>query len=146
MTSWDTTEFLDTHVCINNRHWQSSEIIIFLCKYDIVISDVLVGCFLDVLFLMLATISGLHDKPRRNKDWVTEKRAKKNLCERHHFFWLHALLSMAFSVAFFVFSLLSPNWLICWMAPIKIHNTAMVGILCDDTMRERSKIWQSLPV
>ena len=73
MTSLDTTEFLDTHVCINNPHWQSSGIIIFLCKYYIVISDTLVGSFLDVLFLLLAVIlSELHEKPRR-KDWVTEK-------------------------------------------------------------------------
>ena len=34
MTFLDTTEFLDTHVCINNPHWQSSGIIIFLYKYD----------------------------------------------------------------------------------------------------------------
>ena len=27
----------------------------------------------------------------------------------------------------------------CWMAPIKLHNIAMVGVLCDDTMSERSK-------
>ena len=73
MTFLDTTEFLDTHVCINNPHWQSSGIIIFLCKYYIVISDTLVGSFLDMLFLLLAVIlSELHEKPRR-KDWVTEK-------------------------------------------------------------------------
>ena len=59
---------------INNPHWQSSGII-FFCKYYIVISDTLVGSFLDVLFLLVAVIlSGLHEKqPRRNKDWVTEK-------------------------------------------------------------------------
>ena len=35
----------------------------------------LVGTFLDVLFLMLAVIlPGLLEKPRRNKDRVTEKR------------------------------------------------------------------------
>ena len=60
--------------CINNPHWQSSGIIIFLCKYYIVISDTLVGFFLDVLFLLLAVIlSEPYEKPRRNKDWVTEK-------------------------------------------------------------------------
>ena len=31
--SLDTIEFLDTHVCINNPHLQSSGIIVFLCKY-----------------------------------------------------------------------------------------------------------------
>ena len=60
--------------CINNPHWQSGGIIIFLYKYFIVISDKLVGTFLDVLFLLLAVIlPGLLEKPRRNKDWVTEK-------------------------------------------------------------------------
>ena len=72
--SLDTMKFLDTHVCINNPHWESSGIIIFLCKYSIVISDTLVGFFLDVLFLLLAVmLSELYEKPRSNKDWVTEK-------------------------------------------------------------------------
>ena len=63
------------HTCyINNPHWQSGGIITFLWKYFIVISDALVDSFLYVLFLLLAVIlSGLHEKPRRNKDWVTEK-------------------------------------------------------------------------
>ena len=61
------------YVFINNPHRQSGEIIIFLCKYYIVISDILVGSFLDVLFLLLAGILlELHEKPRRN-DCVTEK-------------------------------------------------------------------------
>ena len=67
------------YVFINNPHWQSSEIIILLCKYYIVISDKLAGSFLDVLFLLLAGIlSELHEKPRR-KDCVTEKCTQKNL-------------------------------------------------------------------
>ena len=76
------------HTCyINNPRWQSDGIIIFLCEYYIVISDRLVGSFLYVLFFLLAVILlGLHEKSRRNKDWVTEKSTKKNLCEWHHFF------------------------------------------------------------
>ena len=63
---------------INNPHWQSGGIITFLCKYYIVISDALVDSFLYVLFSLLAAIlSGLHEKPRRNKDWVTEKVQRK---------------------------------------------------------------------
>ena len=66
-------EFLDTSAFINNQHWRISEILIFLCKYCIVISETLVGSFLDVHFLLLAVIlSELHEKPRR-EDWVTEK-------------------------------------------------------------------------
>ena len=75
MTSLNTIDFLDTYVCTNNPHWQSSRIIIFLWKYYIVISDTLVGSFLDVLFWLLAVIlSELHERPRR-KDWVSEKNA-----------------------------------------------------------------------
>ena len=58
----------NTDVCISNSHWQSSEIVTFLCKYYIVISDTLVGSFC-ALFIIL---SGLYEKPRTNKDWVTE--------------------------------------------------------------------------
>ena len=65
-------EFLDASAFINNQHWQSSEILIFLCKYYLVISETLVGSFLYVHFLLLAVIlSELHETPRR-KDWVTE--------------------------------------------------------------------------
>ena len=70
----------------------------FLCKYYIVTSDVLVASSLDVLFLFLTVIlSELHEKPRR-KDWATEIRAEKN---GHPFeggtslFWLDALLFMS---------------------------------------------------
>ena len=78
---------LDIHASISNPHWQSSGIIIFLFKYYLVNSDARVGSFLDVLFLLLAVIlSELHEKPRRNKDWVTEKNTYKKLCEGHHFF------------------------------------------------------------
>ena len=89
----------------NKPHWQSSGIIIFLWKYYIVISDTLVGFFFDVLFLLLAVLlSELYEKPRRKKDWVTEKSTKKNLRERHQFFWLHTLSTKSFFVAFFVYS------------------------------------------
>ena len=65
--------YLDAYVFINNPYWQSCGIIIFLCKYYVVISDTLVGFFLDVLIFLLAGIlSELHEKTR-GKDWVTEK-------------------------------------------------------------------------
>ena len=58
--------------CIKNPHWRSGGIIIFFCNYYIVISDTMVGSFLDVLILLLTVIlSGLNEKPRRNKYWVT---------------------------------------------------------------------------
>ena len=53
----------------------------FLGKYFIVISDTLVGSFLDVLVLLLAVIlSELHVKPKK-KDWVSEKIYRK-VCVR----------------------------------------------------------------
>ena len=107
------------YVFINSPHWQSSGILIFLCKYYIVISDTLVYSFLDALFLLLAVIlSEVHEKPRR-KDWVTEKSTKKNLCEGYHFF--DCTLSLCLFVAFFVYSLPLSKWRACGMAPIKIY-------------------------
>ena len=94
--------------CINNPHWQISEIIKFFCKYYILISDTLVGSFLDELFLLLAVIlSHLHEKPRRNEDWGTEKSTYKNLWEGHHFrdctpsFLYHFLLLSSFTPSHF---------------------------------------------
>ena len=46
--SLDIIAFLDTNLSINNPFWQSSEIIILLSKYSIVIPDTLIGfrpCF-----------------------------------------------------------------------------------------------------
>ena len=106
-----------THVCINNPHWQSRWIIKCICKYYIVTLHILVGSFLEVLFLLLILISSeLHEKPIRNKDWATEKSTSKNLWEEHHFFDFALLF-----VAFFVYSLSPPKWRTCWMASIKIH-------------------------
>ena len=117
-------------MCINKPHWQRSGIIIFLFKYYTVISNTLVGFFLDVLLLLLVvTLSKLYEKPRRNKDWVTEKSTKKNLCERHHFFdWTPSLL---LHFLLFSSSTLLPKWHNSWMTPIKIQNIFMGGILCD---------------
>ena len=117
-------------MCINKPLWQSSGIIIFLCKYYIIISDTLVGFFLDVLFLLLAVIlSKLYEEPRRNKDWVTEISTKQNLCEIYHFFDCTRSLLCHFFVAFFIYSPSQVAYLL--MTPIKIHNISMGGILCD---------------
>ena len=56
ITSLNTIQFLDTYAFINNPHQQSRGMFIFLCKYYIVISDKLVGVFLNVLLLLLAVI------------------------------------------------------------------------------------------
>ena len=94
-TSLDTIEFLGTHLRINHPHWQSSGIIVLLCKYDIVILNTLICSFLHALFLLLAVIFAvLYENPRR-RDWVTEKKKKKHV-RGTSLFWLHALLSMSF--------------------------------------------------
>ena len=93
------------HICfINNSHWQGSGIVIFLCKYYIVISDKLVGFFSDVPFLLLALIF--------RASWETKKEQKLSYRKKYieefvwgtWLFWLHALLSMSLFVAFFKLS------------------------------------------
>ena len=127
--------------CINNTHWQIIGIIIFWCNHYIVILDTLVGSFSDVLFLLLAVIlSGLDEKPKRKKKYIKEFVRKASL------FWLRTLLSISLFVAFFIYSLTLSKWCTCWMAPIKIHNIAMVGILSNEIMNERLKIWKSLAI
>ena len=125
-----------THVFLNNPHWQRSEIIILLWEYYIVISNTLVGCLLDVLFLLLAIIlSELHEKPRKNKDWVTEKstflkKVQKEstgiICVRDiTFLTARPPFYNVFFVAYFVYSLPLPKWDTCWITSIKILNIAM---------------------
>ena len=115
---------------INDPYWQSSGILIFLCKYYIVTSDTLVGFFLDGLYLLFTVIlSELYEKPRRNKDWVTEKSTQKNLCGSITFLTAHHPFYVIFCC--FLRLLPFPSWRTSWMAPIKIHNISMGGILCD---------------
>ena len=113
--------------------------------YTVVVSDTLVGSFLDVLFLSLAVIlSELHEKTRR-KDWVTEK-------VHRGFAWgislfltvrspFHAFLLLSSSTP----SPFSNNALAEW--PLDTY-IALSGILCDDIMNKRKyenmKIWKSL--
>ena len=105
ITSLDTIEFFE------NPHWESSGIIILLFKYDSDISHPLVGSILNVLLLLLALIlTELHEEQRKNKDWVTEKRSKKNLCEGHHFFGYTPSFLCHFFVDFFVYSLPFSKW------------------------------------
>ena len=120
ITSLNTIEFLDTYAFINNSHQQSSGILIFLCKYHIVISDTLIGTFLDVLFLLLAVILlELHEKPKRKVE--LQKKVHRSICVRDITF-LSALLSiLCLFAAFFVYSLSLSKWHTCEMAAIKIH-------------------------
>ena len=83
--------------CINKTHWRSGGIIIFLCKYYIVLSDTLVGSFLDVLFLLLAVIlSGL----LRNQEWIKielRKKVHRRICVTYiTFLTAHPLFYVTF--------------------------------------------------
>ena len=66
--------------CINNPHWQSGGIIIFLYKYFIVISDILVGTFLDVLFLLLAVIIQGHLTSQEGTKIELQKKVHRRIC------------------------------------------------------------------
>ena len=108
-------DWIFRHAFLNNPLWQCSGILIFLCKYYIVVSDTLIGSSLDVLFLLLDVIlSELIEKPRR-KDWVTEKSTERNLCVGYHFFDCTLSFPCLF-VAFFVYSLPLPKWRTCGMS------------------------------
>ena len=66
--------------CINNPHWQSGESL--YNKYYTVISDTLVGSFLDVLFLLLAIISsGTHGNQGGIKI-ESQKKVHRRICVR----------------------------------------------------------------
>ena len=110
--------------CINNPDWQSGGIIIFLCKYLCYFR------YTDRHFFGCARFDACCNITRAT--WETKKE------------WFHALLSMSLFMLFFVYSLPLSEWRTCWMFPIKIYSVAMEGILCDDIMSERSKIWKSL--
>ena len=127
--------------CINNPHWQSSGIITFLYKYYIVISDAMVGCFL--FFVAGCNII--------RASWETKKELRLSYRKNYirefvwgtQLFWLHALLFMSLSVAFFR---LSFCFFCCFLQVMYLlngsckDNIAMGSILCDDIMSERLKI------
>ena len=105
-TSLDTIEFLGTLLHINHPHWQTSGIIVLLCKYDIVILNTLICSFLHVLFLLLAVIFAvLYENPRR-RDWVTEKKKKRKTCERNITFLTARPSFYVIFASFFAYSLI----------------------------------------
>ena len=106
-------------MCINNPHWQSSGIIIFLCKYYIVISDTLVGSFLNVLFLLLAVISELHEKPKGIKIEL-QKKVHRKICVRDITFLTARLPFYVIFCCFFC--LLPPPSQVTYLLNGPIHN------------------------
>ena len=88
----DTIAFLDTHICIINPYWKSSEIIIFLCKYHIVISVTLAGTLICFLVARCNIIRGLRETKKKRLSY------RKNYIEVWDTSrsWQHALLLMSF--------------------------------------------------
>ena len=92
----DTMAFLNTHVCINKPYWQSCGIILFLCKYYIVISNT------QILVARCNIIRA---------SWETKKERlsyRKKYIEAFVWgillFWLHGVHPMSFSSLYFVYS------------------------------------------
>ena len=131
----DTIEFLDTHVCINNPHWQSSGTIVFLCKYYIVISNTLIGW--RVLFVARCNIIRASWETKKERLTYRKKVHRRRICVRNITFLAAYPSFYVIFAAFFVYSLPFPKWRTCWMAPIETHDIAMGSILCDDIMSER---------
>ena len=138
---FQSIEFLDTSAFINNQHWPSSEILMFLCKYCTVISETLVGsrCALFVARLNTIRTSWETKKERSsyNKTYIEEFMLGISL------FWLHALLSMSF---YCFLRLLPPSSQVMSLRNDAYKDTyiAMGGILCDDIISKRSKLWKSI--
>ena len=126
---------------MSNSHWQCSRIIIFLCKYYIVILDTLVGSSWMYALCARCNIN--------RTSWVTKKERlsyRKKYIEEFvqgiSLFWLHPLLSMSFSR--FFLSTPSPfpsNVLAEW--PLQRYIVLLWVLLCNHIMSERLKIWKS---
>ena len=105
--------------------------------YTVVVSDTLVGSFLDVLFLSLAVIlSELHKKQKERLSY--RKKVHRGICVRDITFLtarspFHAFLLLSSSTP----SPFPNDGLAEWLLDTYI---GMGGILCDDIMSKRSKI------
>ena len=90
--------FRNTCMYINNPYWQSSGIIIILCKYDTVTSDTLTDSwmyFSDCSLWYYQSFMGIPEEKIG-----LQRKVMENLCEGHQFFWLHALLLISFLLIF----------------------------------------------
>ena len=100
----DTITILDTHVCANNPYWQSSGIIILLCKYSIVLSDTLTGSW-----MCFSGCSLQYYWRVMRHDWVTGrlsywKKVHKRICLRNITFLAAYSPSCVIFVTVFVYS------------------------------------------
>ena len=103
ITFLEAIAFLDRHVSTNNPHWQSSGVIMFLHKYDIVIYFRYTG----MLFLGCALFVALCNIIRASWEIKKEKLTYRKMYIEEFvwgisLFWLNALLFISFFVAFFV--------------------------------------------
>ena len=97
-------------------------------------SDILVESLFNVLFSLITVKSGLHEKPRKEY-WITEK-VHRRICLRD----ITSLTARPpFYVIFccFLCLLMPPSQVTCLLNGPYI---AMAGILCNDTMSDRSAL------
>ena len=138
-----TIEFLDTSAFINNPHWQSSGILMFLCKN-------LCSYFRYTgrLFFGYAPFVPHCNTIRISWETKKERLSYRKTCIEEFvwgisLFWLHAFLSMSF---YWFLRLLPPSSQVMPLRNDAYKDTyiAMGGILCDDIISKRSKIWKSI--
>ena len=109
ITSLDTIEFLEIHVCINNPYWKSSGIIIFLCKYYIVISNLLFQIHWYALSCMFSFCCSLqyYQNFMRNQYGIKiklQKKADKIICVRS----INFLIARPLFIIYYFICLLPP--------------------------------------
>ena len=102
--SLDTIAFSDTYVCINNAFWQISGITIILCKYYIVISDIVIDfwvCFPCCLLWYYQRFTRIQEEKIE-----LQKKENRKICVRDITFFAARPLSYVTFCCFF--RLLSP--------------------------------------
>ena len=113
-------------------HWQSCEIMIFFCKYDIFIWYFWYDIFLKYLFQIYwqaPSCSLQYQSFMRNQERKIglQKKVHRRICAKDITF-LTASPPLFYVISCCFLRFLSPvsKWRTCWMAPIKIHDNAVI--------------------
>ena len=136
------------HVISKEVENLSLDAIEFFAQIYIVISDRLYFRYTDRLFLgfilFVLPCNIISASRATKKERLSYRKRYIEECVRYITFLTAPPSFYVIFPAFFLYSLQLLKWCTCWMAPIKIHNIAMGGILCDDIMIKPLKIWKSL--
>ena len=101
-------EFLETHICINNPHQQSSAIPTFLGKYYIVISNTLIGSLLNVFCNFIRT-----SRETKKERLSYSKKVHRRICMRDITYLTARPPFYVIFPAFFVYFLPLPKYCTC---------------------------------